>query len=190
MRDSVTMDPEAFSSDLMGGFSNAWYSSLDRDPFEYEPTNPVGPIWALKASKFDKDLSGVEIPKINCSSPFASDYEAKYQVGARTKTVINLLDMVVGYGESPLKNTAVWTDVDLNPLVEIWMTNAAGEPVSVNGLTMTDGFDFVIYIKEEQPVTLYSAQLYIQTEPDVSIDSDVDIIKFLVPKRTARNSIY
>lgn len=33
-RDTTLMDPDGLSSDLTGGFTVAWYTTLDRDPFE------------------------------------------------------------------------------------------------------------------------------------------------------------
>ena len=106
--------PYAFSSDLSGAFTNAFYTTINRDPFEWsydadpDPLvqdfvgSPVpddalgtlvsGPRWRLKPNKFGQDLPGLEIPLIECSPPpFQSD-NIKYQVGVPTTTIINLLD--------------------------------------------------------------------------------------------------
>lgn len=61
------------SSDLTGGFTNAWYTSMDRDPFEPvldgDGEYIVGPRWRLQAGKFGQDLPGVDIPLIPGSQP-------------------------------------------------------------------------------------------------------------------------
>ena len=81
-----TGDPIAFSEDLNEGFTNAWYTTLDREPFEWwyknasgeyrsfaspelaaaDPdfanlTLQSGPRWRLKAPKFGQDNPSVEI---------------------------------------------------------------------------------------------------------------------------------
>ncbi len=57
----------AMSVDMLQGFTNAWYQTMDREPFEpvlnadgtdYE----VGPRWRLKADKYGQDLPSVTIP--------------------------------------------------------------------------------------------------------------------------------
>jgi len=81
----VSGNPIAFSEDLVEGFTNAWYTSLDREPFEWWYVNDdngryrsflsseqaeasgenltlqSGPRWRLKAPKFGQDNPGVEI---------------------------------------------------------------------------------------------------------------------------------
>ena len=88
--------PTLVSSDLVNGFTNAWYTTMDRDPFE-----PVldsngdyitGPRWRLQSNKFGQDLPGVEIPLIPHSQPPFQKGNIKYEVGELTTTTINLLD--------------------------------------------------------------------------------------------------
>jgi hypothetical protein len=77
--------PYPLSSDLTGGFTNGWYTTVDRDPFAWSyDTNPdptiqdyvgtwledtsgtlgtlvSGPRWRLKPNKYGQDLPGLEI---------------------------------------------------------------------------------------------------------------------------------
>ena len=77
--------PYPLSSDLTGGFTNAWYTTVDRAPFEWsydpdgDPNNTVqnfvgsalenpalgalvsGPRWRLRPNKYGQDLPGLEI---------------------------------------------------------------------------------------------------------------------------------
>jgi hypothetical protein len=82
--------PYPFSSDLTGAFTNAWYTTIDRDPFEWSyDMNPdptiqdfegtwieddgtltgaggtliSGPRWRLRPNKYGQDLPGLEITK-------------------------------------------------------------------------------------------------------------------------------
>ena len=89
--------PYPFSSDLTGAFTNAWYTTIDRDPFawSYDPDgNPSdatqdyvgtwledpsivaaggvlvsGPRWRLRPNKYGQDLPGLEITKEVGSEP-------------------------------------------------------------------------------------------------------------------------
>ena len=77
--------PYPLSSDLREAFTNAWYTSVDRAPFEWsydpdgDPANDVqdfvgswlenpalgalvsGPRWRLRANKYGQDLPGLEV---------------------------------------------------------------------------------------------------------------------------------
>lgn len=126
---------------------------MNREPFEpvLDPVSgdyEVGPRWRLKADKYGQDLPGVVIPEDPTQPPPPTQDEVKYEVGAETQTVINLLDWE---GISPLSISAGWT-------------NAAGT-VSGNGLNRTENFDIAFYVKGDQkPVTLYSAELVMDYE--------------------------
>ena len=96
--------------------------SLNEDGTEYEES---GPRWRLKPGKFGQDLPGVEITVDPSNPPPAEKDEIKYEVGAETQTVLNLLDW--GTPAQPLALSAGWQD-------------KTGE-VSVNGMNYTDGFD-------------------------------------------------
>lgn len=97
-------DPLSYSSDLSGGFTNAWYTTIDRDPFEAyqrdildEQDNVLrsigsGPRWRLKSNKFGQDIPGLEIPLVECSPTPFTQANIKYPVGDPTITTINLLD--------------------------------------------------------------------------------------------------
>jgi len=179
--------PYAFSSDLVGGFTNAFYTTINRDPFEWSyDVNPdplvqdfvgsalpddtlgepvSGPRWRLKSNKFGQDLPGLEIPLIECSPPpFKSD-NIKYEVGTAVTTVINLLDW--SDDSSPLRTSKGWVDVTANEFVTI-VDNIDGKPVTSNGLPMSNDFDLSVYIKGDSKSTaVYNAHLEIEYEGEV-----------------------
>ncbi len=155
LRHSGYTRPDAPSSDLRQGLTNAWYTTTDRDPFASDPVSGSGPRWRLKANKFGQDVPGLEIPSLVCSPPPFSHNNIKYEVGAFTTTVIDLLDWEPD-GASPL----AWSDG--------WKAYLDGEDgtldaLSINGLPLTDDFDLAVYLKGEgKPTTLYTAQLVLE----------------------------
>jgi len=180
--------PYAFSSDLTGGFTNAFYTTINRDPFEWsydaDPDPKVqdfvgspfpdgslgelvsGPRWRLKPNKFGQDLPGLEIPLEECSPPpFQSD-NIKYVVGTPVTTVINLLDWDESEGPSPLATSKGWVDVTANEFVTVAGTDPrSGIPYTTNGLPMTNDFDLAVYIKGDRKSTaVYNASLLIEYE--------------------------
>ena len=174
-------DPLPFSSDLIDGYTNAWYTSIDRDPFEWSyefggSQLPVddgslgalasGPRWRLRANKFGQDLPGLEIPLVTCSPPPFQQENVKYEIGARTTTVLNLLDWSVP-GGSPLIDSRAWVDYDANPFIVVDPVTG----VSSNGTPMSDDLDLVVYIKgDRKPTVLYSARLEL-SYTDVILDN-------------------
>ena len=200
--EDAAADPYAFSSDLVGGFTNAYYTTINRDPFEWSyDANPdpliqdfrgtafpipdeelgdwelvSGPRWRLKPNKFGQDLPGLEIPLIECSAPpFKSD-NIKYEVGTPVTTVINLLDWDDDEGPSPLATSKGW--VDVNEFVEIVGALADGTPITSNGLPMTEDFDLAVYIKGDAKSTaVFNAKLIIEYEgeDDPLPPSDFDL---------------
>jgi len=195
--ENASEHPYAFSSDLAGGYSNAYYTTINRDPFEWSyDANPdpkvqdfigsalpnaslgdlvSGPRWRLKPNKFGQDLPGLEIPLIECSAPPFAKENIKYEVGTPTTTVINLLDWEEGE-ISPLATSRGWVDVTANEYVTI--VTEDGEPaVTSNGLPMTSDFDLAVYIKGDSKSTaLYNAQLIIEYEGEVPVvNTDVDV---------------
>ena len=150
---------DAPSADLRLGLTNAWYTTLDRDPFEADPITGTGPRWRLKASKFGQDIPGLEIPLIECSQPPFEKSNIKYPVGEDTITTINLLDWEAD-GASPLWWSAGWA---------AYLDGEDGvvDGLSPNGLPLTEDFDLAIYVKGEgKPATLYTAQLTLEYEGD------------------------
>ncbi|MDR9394557.1 MAG: calcium-binding protein [Roseovarius sp.] len=146
----------ATGEDLEEGFTNAYYTTMDREPFEpvltpdgtdYDDAGS-GPRWRLKGPKYGQDLPGVEIPVDPTIEPPATRDEVKYERGAETQTVLNLLDWE---GFSPLSLSAGWQ-------------NAAGT-VTENGLNRTMNFDVAYYVKGEgKPSSLYSTELVMDYE--------------------------
>ena len=186
--------PYALSSDLYGGFTNAFYTTINRDPFEWSydadpdplvqdfvgsafPDDSLGelvsgPRWRLKPNKFGQDLPGLEIPLIECSQPpFKSD-NIKYAVGTPVTTVINLLDWDQSEGPSPLATSKGWVDVTANEFVTV-AGEINGVPYTTNGLPMTNDFDLAVYVKGDSKSTaVYNAQLIIEYEGEVPVPSE------------------
>ena len=177
-------DPYAFSKDLQGGFTNAFYTTINRDPFEWsydaDPDPKIqdfvgsavpddtlgtlvsGPRWRLKPNKFGQDLPGLEIPLIECSAPpFKSD-NIKYVVGTPVTTVINLLDWADE--NSPLASSKGWVDVTANEFVTV-VGEEGGKPITSNGLPMSSDFDLAVYVKGDSKSTaVFNAKLVIEYE--------------------------
>lgn len=182
--------PQVFSSDLKGGFTNAFYTTTDRDPFEWsydsDPSPLVqkfvgslvpnaalgefisGPRWRLRANKFGQDIPGLEIPKVDCSKPPFTKENKKYETGEPATTVINLLDWDESTGPSPLATSKGWVSVTNNDFVEVSQL-VNGIPVTTNGLPMTNDFDLAVYIKGDRKSTaLFNAKLEISYEGEVA----------------------
>ncbi|WP_136799123.1 MULTISPECIES: DUF11 domain-containing protein [Desulfosediminicola] len=191
-------DPVPYSEDLLEGFTNAWYTTTDRDPFGdyFVDGNYVsGPRWRLKANKFGQDLPGLEMPSIDClPTPYTSQY-VKYKVGDTTTTVLDLLDFE---GEnSPLLWSQGWTSPNgVNELAYnddgSVKTDADGNQLTVNGLPLTEDFDLAVYIKgDRKPTAIYNATLFIEyegegpgTEPPAGEEEyDLALDSFKVPRR-------
>jgi hypothetical protein len=125
-------DPYAFSADLTGAVTNGYYTTIERDPFEWSylvddgddtlfefvgsplPDDTLGelvsgPRWRLKANKFGQDIPGLEIPLVECSPPPFTRDNIKYSVGEPVTTVINLLDWEDENG--PLATSKGWVDL-------------------------------------------------------------------------------
>ena len=196
-------DPYPFSSDLTGAFTNAYYTTIERDPFEwsYLPVSrPAdlfdfqgfalpqdgdaslelvsGPRWRLKANKFGQDIPGLEIPVVECSAPPFTKENIKYEVGAPTTVVLNLLDWDESEGPSPLATSKGWVETaGFNDSVEIVETvvdaNGEARQITTNGLPMSDDFDLAVYVKgDRKPTELYTAQLIIEYEGETPVEPD------------------
>ena len=149
-------DPLGASSDLREGFTNAWYRTLDRDPFAWDEANGDSPRWRLKAPKFGQDLPAIEIPIVNCMEQPLQSGEQLYERGTLTTTTIDLLDF--GDNVNPLATSAGWLVPTSQPM--------QSATLSANGVTMTENFDLAVYIKgDKKAVQLYSAHLYLDYEP-------------------------
>ncbi|WP_157509238.1 hypothetical protein [Ferrimonas futtsuensis] len=137
------------SKDLSEGYTNAYYTSIDRDPFQWSYVNAAeaaagrfhflgfehplkaeetvqqglvlvsGPRWRLRANKFGQDIPGLEIPRSECTVPPYTHDNIRYEVGTPVTTVINLLDWDAENGASPLASSRGWVDVANNLGVEV-----------------------------------------------------------------------
>jgi hypothetical protein len=159
LRNPAFADMNGLSSDLRGGYTNAWYTTTDREPYETDPATGVGPRWRFRSSKFGQDLPGVEIPLIDCTPPPLKKGEEKYEVGAPIATVINVLDWVQGE-ESPFALSTGWIAPAGQGMSDTY------DGVTAGGLALTEDLDLSIYIKGEYKATrLYRAVLYLDYEP-------------------------
>lgn len=195
-------DPRVQSvGDLTEGLTNAWATSIDRDPFEWSyDANPdpliqdfvgslvpnpalgelvTGPRWRLRANKFGQDIPALELPATECSPlPFASN-NIKYETGSFAITTINLLDFadVNENGmadDSPLLSSIGWVDASQN-FQNIGANGSTSAPngVSINGLPLTDDFDLGIYLKGDiKPTAIYDATLDIVWDDGMPLGSD------------------
>lgn len=134
LRDPSKSLAGASSSDLLGGYSNAWYTTIDRDPFAWayksadgsnvgSPTRDdslgeliSGPRWRMLSNKFGQDIPSLEIPAATCAEPPYEKGTVKYEVGESATTTINLLDWSTAPenarwddAASPLAYSAGWT---------------------------------------------------------------------------------
>lgn len=158
LRNPAWADEDALSSGLRTGYTNAWYTTTDRHPFEADPSTGIGPRWRFKSAKFGQNLPGVEIPLANCTPPPLRKGEKAYEVGKATVTVINLLDWVEGE-DSPLSKSPGW----MRPTVQHMSERHEG--VTEDGLRLTEDFDLSLYVKGEyKPARVYRAVLYLSYE--------------------------
>lgn len=133
---SANLDFE--TADLAGGYTTEWYTSTNREPFEWsydrfsdDPYRNVfesfrdpdlaaaagyteddlvsGPRWRLTPNKFGQDLPGLEVPLEPESKPPFQNDNIKYETGEFTTTTLNLLDWD---GISPFANSTGWMAVD------------------------------------------------------------------------------
>jgi len=177
-----TADPQAFSADLVAGLTNAWYTTIDRDPFAPDPVSGKGPRWRLTANKFGQDIPGLEIPAIECSEvPFERD-NIRYPVGQVITSVLNLLDWEEG-APSPLATSQGWIDATQN-VNTVCPDPTTPSCVTVNGLPITTDFDLAVYVKGDQKTTaVLNAQLVIEYEgqgPPATYD--VRLARLAVPR--------
>ena len=190
--------PYPFSSDLVGGYTNAWYTTTDRDPFDNVEVGGVvdieygGPRWRLIANKFGQDIPGLEIPKDDCSPVPYTSSNIRYPVGEFITTTINLLDWADG--DSPLASSKGWVNAKDN-IQNYTKDPDSGDPeafvntgpngVSINGAPLTDDFDLVIYIKGDRKATaLYTAKLeltYMGEAPPPPVEIDAALLDVELP---------
>lgn len=175
--------PYAFSSDLYNAFTNAFYTTINRDPFEWSYVSTSapdtglynfvgsafpktldemdseglmlvsGPRWRLKPNKFGQDLPGLEIPLVECSAPPFKSDNIKYEVGERVTTVINLLDWDE-VANGPSPLSTSEGWVDVEKNEFVTVAGQVGEvKYTTNGLPMTDDFDVAFYVKGDAKST-------------------------------------
>ena len=190
--DDVNGVPYPYSVDLREGLTAGWFTTTDREPFEWaydsngdgivDFSTPIegevgvdiaetdalvsGPRWRLRPNKFGQDLPGLEVPTINCMpTPYTSEF-VKYPVLQPTVMEHNLLDFA---GPSPLLTSNGWVDHHAN------FQNEEGElvaDISVNGAPLTEDLDVAIYVKgDRKTVAIYNATVEIEYDSDATIET-------------------
>jgi hypothetical protein len=172
-----------WSGDLKEYLTNAYYTTIDRDPFEWSyekndageiheyigspvPFNDdvevnlnvkliLGPRWPLKANKCGQDIPGLEIPTVECSLPPFQKGNIKYEVGEQVMTVINLLDWNEDDNDGqPSPLASSKGWVDVETNYGVIINREInGTKVTSNGLPMSEDFDLAVYIKGDRKPT-------------------------------------
>ena len=155
LRNPDYAQPDGLTEDLQDGFTNAWYTTLDREPFE--ATDYSGPRWRLKTGKFGQDLPGVDISVDPCTPPPLKKDQIKYTRGELTTTVIDLLTPLEGEA-SPFALSTGWIAPNGEQTI-------VSENLTADGIVLTQDLDLGLRIKGDQkPVRLYKAVLYLDYE--------------------------
>ncbi|MBE0597162.1 MAG: hypothetical protein IH614_07825 [Desulfuromonadales bacterium] len=154
-------------ADYVDAKTNAWYTTLDRDPF-----GGPNPRWRLKSSKYGQDLPGVELPQ--------------YPAGKLTTTVLDLLSVVNDQGQSILSQSANWNRyLDINPEKGDFVQ----DNFTADGAPLSPDFDLMVYIKGEYSGNeLYDATLLVEyddpqsQDPPPATSVDVAVDSLVMPK--------
>ncbi|BEH11946.1 MULTISPECIES: hypothetical protein [Geobacter] len=156
-------------------YTNAWYTTLDRDPF-----GGPNPRFRLKSSKYGQDLPGVEIPQ--------------YVVGTPTTTTIDLLtikDPVTGL--PVLADSKNWNNF-LDEHTDIFGNYDPFDGYSMEDCPLTRDLDLMLYVKGEvgKPTVVRSAQLLVTYEdPDgVAVPMiDLAVTSVAIPTSASKSSV-
>ena len=156
LRNPPYADESRLTEGLKDGFTNAYFTTLDRAPFEN--VGEYGARWRLKAGKFGQDLPGVEIPVEPCTpAPLKKD-QIKYSRGDLTTTIIDITAPLEPGEESPLALSTGY----VAPNGEQTMVS---ENLTDEGVKLTEDLDLSLFIKgDKKPVRLYKAVLYLDYE--------------------------
>jgi hypothetical protein len=173
-------NPYAWSGDLENGLSNAWYTSVDREPFEWsydtdsdgaadvsyrKPLSPIpagttllsGPRWRLTPGKFGQDLPALDIPNVNCAPPPYVKALIKYPVGDATVTRLNMLDW------NPSDERSVIDPATTQPVSPLTFSNGWVSPAFNEGTVIQPG------------VTLWNSTLTGVTVNGAPVSQDFDL---------------
>lgn len=139
--------------------TNAWYTTLDRDPFA--GTNPR---FRFKSSKFGQDLPGVELPQ--------------YVVGTPTTTTIDLLSIKHPVTGLPvLADSKNWNNF-MDEYTDIFGNYDPLDGYSAEDCQLTQDLDLMLYIKGEvgKPTVVRNAKLLVTyDDPDGVVVPPVDL---------------
>lgn len=150
--------------DYSDPFTNAWYTTLDRDPWGGD-----NPRYRFKSSKYGQDLPGVEMEQ--------------YNTGDLTTTTIDLLTIVDANGTPILLNSDNWGDyLDINEE----KFDTTDDELTADDCELSNNLDLMMYVKGEyKGLEIYNAQLRIdyiggadEGEPandDGSVDIAIDL---------------
>lgn len=162
--------------DAAGQYTNAWYTTLDRDPF-----GGPNPRYRLKSSKYGQDLPGVELPQYIPDTPTTT-----------TLDLLSIKDEVTGL--PVLAESKNWHNY-LDQYSD-HVTGQVLDPVdgySINQCPLTPDFDLMMYIKGEvgKPTTVRNAQLVVVYEDDAAAAGnpvDVAITATSIPGLVFKNN--
>ena len=153
-------------------YTNAWYTTLDRDPF-----GGPNPRFRLKSSKFGQDLPGVEIDQ--------------YEPGVPTTTTLDLLSIKnAATGLPVLADTMNWNNF-VDEATDIFGNYDPLDGFSMEDCPLTQDLDLMLYIKGEvgKPTIIRKATLVVTYEgtsipPAVPVDLAVSALSVpaTVPK--------
>ena len=126
--------------DYSDAFTNAWYTTLDRDPWGGE-----NPRYCFKSSKYGQDLPGVEMEQ--------------YPTGDLTTTTIDLLSIIDADGNRILQNSDNWGDyLDINEE----KFDTTDDQLTADDCELSNNLDLMLYVKGEyKGLEIYNAQLRI-----------------------------
>jgi hypothetical protein len=143
--------PYGWSADLRTGLTAGWYSTLDREPFEWSydtdgdgasddsyraplslplpdgTTLLSGPRWRLTPGKIGQDVPHIDVPKVNCAPPPYQKDMIKYPVGDEATELVE-------FPGPTIINLLDWKSTDARSVTD----PASGKPVSP--LTFTNGW--------------------------------------------------
>jgi len=128
-------------ADYTDYMTNAWYTTLDRDPW-----GGPNPRYRLKSSKYGQDLPGVEMDQDT--------------TGDLTTTTIDLLTIHdEETGEIVLQNSDNWGDyLDVNPL----KGDLVDDEQTIDDCELSNNLDLMMYVKGEyKGLEVYDVQLRI-----------------------------
>ena len=155
--------------------TNAWYTTLDRDPF-----GGPNPRFRLKSSKFGQNLPGVEIPQYIPETPSTTNVD-----------LLSIKDPTTGL--PLLADSKNWNNY-LDESSDIFGNYDPIDGFSIGDCPLTPDLDLMLYVKGEagKPTVIRSAQLVVTYEcPECNAAPIVDlgISSVSIPTSVRKSSV-